>query len=112
MAVLSWAVCGCARPSPAPPERFAAISGVVMGPAPGSASRRPQVSATNIATHRTYRVRASREGVFALLVPAGTYRLGVSLGRNETVVELPPDVGVGAGESKSDVNIVIGTTGR
>ena len=56
--------------SPGPPGSFALISGVVEAPQAGAVNRR-QVMATNLITHRVYRVRTNREGVFGSWVARG-----------------------------------------
>jgi hypothetical protein len=104
-AALTFAACQTRLPPPGPPGKFATISGVLWSEDPRVQVRGRLIQATDVSSGQTYRVRTSDDGVFAFLIPAGSYRLSTPLNRHEVIVERPGEIAVGGGDASVGANL-------
>ncbi|HXK08269.1 MAG TPA: carboxypeptidase-like regulatory domain-containing protein [Vicinamibacteria bacterium] len=87
------------------------LAGTVTGPEGSLPVARRLVEAVEVATAARFSTMTDSAGAFSFLLPAGTYRIEVALGRGETVVEQPPPAEVKPGELKTGVDVVFGGAG-
>lgn len=92
---------------PKSPDARATIYGVVRGPdnSPPTATRTVEI--VNVATGARRDVQTSTGGAFTAEVPAGRYRLDLSLRDGETLVKGPGEIHLDHGEIKSHIEFVV-----
>ena len=104
---------GCRRVPPAVdvdarPAPSATVTGVVRMTESSSAAAGRTVEIVNTATGERRIVRTTDNGGFALVVPAGRYRLDVTLRDGETIVKRPGILEMESGVVGSPIEFVLG----
>ena len=91
---------------PKPITARGTIYGVVRGPLDAPPGERT-VDVVNVATGERQPVQTSSTGAFTVELPAGRYRLDLSLRDGERLVKAPGEIRLGRGEIKSHIELVL-----
>lgn len=96
------------EPAPRAPEPHATITGTVRGLDATSSVAGRTLAVIDVTTGQRTVVRTSSSGGFSVAVPAGRYRLEMSLHDGETLVTHPDLLNVDQGDRGANVELVVG----
>jgi hypothetical protein len=98
-------------PGPENQRARGTLSGTVTGPDETLPVAGRLVEAVDVTTGARFSTTTDRAGGYSILLPAGTYRIEVALGRDEAVAKKPPLVEIGPGQVRTGIDVIFGGAG-